>query len=117
MKKYERERIERNERWLAEVEALGYLAGRPGNREELNQALADLDKILVLADKDLAFRRRLAKAYGEFMKVLILALDRRSDEVLRERAEALVGAHREMLEEVLAPKKPKKKKGEGKQPW
>src|SRR5271170_6686727 len=63
--------------FLERIEQLGYLAGRPGNKENLQADAALLADILRLANKNPKFQRRVVRFFGAFMMDFILANDRR----------------------------------------
>ena len=60
-----------------QIDGLGYLAGRPGNEEELRKKANRLAAILELVEKSPSFRRKFLRFYGDFMREFIIAENRK----------------------------------------
>ena len=63
--------------FMARIDTLGYLAGRPGNEEELRKKAKRLAAILKLVEKSAPFRRKFLRFFGKFMRDFIIAEDRK----------------------------------------
>lgn len=108
-KKFEAERAARLARWTDDLAELKYLVGRPQNKEDLENDLAGLVKVLALSDRDLKTRRRLTNAYAELMKTIIFALDHRVYfEASLDKIEELVKAHRTLVADLAKVAKSRK---------